>query len=288
MVKLSDQEEDTENENSDSDRDEYDSVTSEESINIEDSQKKIQLLEEKLKLIVRYNGQIIDKDEYKRAIVKVNEELEDLSSAIYADENLVNLEYILLELLTEYSTQIKRGAPPNFLNSQQINKLNEILSEMRRLINKEIEEKTNDDYPLDSRSLDDTFEELLKEETKYLTKSLPKINKILSKLSRVNKNFKRYPSKIVLPKRSDYKTQQEFDEAYKNFYRIVGKFIQTEKVSQSMNVTSIGSSYDKFEKSVKQQFLEETELYKKLAIRVPKQDLAFANNRVLLKKIMNK
>jgi hypothetical protein len=288
MVKISDAESDTENENTDSDRDEYDSVTSEESIDVEDTEKKIRLLEEKLKLILRYNGAVVDLDEYKRAVFKVNEELEDLSLAIYADENLVNLEYNLLELFTEYSRQIKQGAKPDFLKDEQINELNRILSQMKRLINQEIEEKTNDDYPLDSRSLDDIFEDLLKEETKYLKTSLPKINKILLKLSKVNKAFKNYPSKIVLPKRQDYKTEQEFDEAYKNFYRIVGKFIQNEKVSQSMNVTSIGSTYDKFEKSIKQQFLEETELYKKLAIKVPAQDLEFANKRLLLKQIMNK
>jgi len=55
-----------------------------------------------------------------------------------------------------------------------------------------------------------------------------------------------------------------------------------------MNVTSIGSTYDKFEKTLREKFLEMKQFHKDLPIKVSEKDIQFANKRILLKTIMMK
>jgi len=167
---------------SESDRDETDSISSEESIDIEGNEKKLQLLEQKFKLIVRYNANAIDIDEFRKSLKNVNNELESIEIITeYSDSNLVNLIYNFVELLYNYSQEIKNGAEPGFLSDLNLKKMYNFLSEIKSLSEKLVSEKTQDEEPLDSRSLDDVFESLIREEEKYLTKILVKINKTLKK-----------------------------------------------------------------------------------------------------------
>jgi hypothetical protein len=100
--------------------------------------------------------------------------------------------------------------------------------------------------------------------------------------------IKKLKLKISIPKQKDYDTQLEFDKAYKEFYRKISKYLQGETVSQHMNVTSIGSSYDKFEASLKEKFLELVKFNKQLAVKVSDKDLQLGKRNMLLKTIMMK
>jgi len=260
----------------DSDRDDLDSISSEESINIEQTEKKNQLLEQKFNLIVRYNANAMDIDEFNKKLKSVNQQLEEINLIDeYTNTDLVNKEYAFIELLDTYSIQIKQGALPGFLSSLQLKKFYDLYIDIKTLIEELVKESINDTEPLESRSLDDVFEDLIKEETKYLSKIV----------SKVNKQFK---IKITLPKRKDYKTEQEFNAAYNDFYKKIGKYVNGEKISQHMNVTSIGSSYDKFEATLKEKFLEIIKHHKELPVRISEKDIEIANKRILLKKLMMK
>ena len=262
---------------SDSDFEETDSVVWDESDNdIDESEKKNELLEQKLKLILRYNADIVDLDKFNKQLKDINQRLEDLTFVSeYSNNDLLNKEYEFIELLNNYIGVIKKNAQPGFLKDYQINTINNLYNEIKNLRKEYIKEEINDNEPLNSGSLDETFNNLIIEEEKYLKNIVAGLNK-------------KTHVKIIIPKRKDYPSDQEYNKAYIQFYRTIGKYIQGESAHQLINVTSIGSSYDKFNKTVKNKFLEDIKLNQQLPIKVSQKDTIFAKNKILLKMIMMK
>ena len=110
---------------SDSDFEETDSVVWDESDNdIDESEKKNELLEQKLKLILRYNADIVDLDKFNKQLKDINQRLEDLTFVSeYSNNDLLNKEYEFIELLNNYIGVIKKNAQPGFLKDYQIKRL---------------------------------------------------------------------------------------------------------------------------------------------------------------------
>jgi hypothetical protein len=67
-----------ENEETESDRDETDSISSNESIDIEGNQKKLQLLDQKFVLVIRFNANVIDIDQFRKTLKSINQQLEEI------------------------------------------------------------------------------------------------------------------------------------------------------------------------------------------------------------------
>jgi hypothetical protein len=263
---------------SDSDFEETDSVVWDDSDDdvIDESEKKNELLDQKIKFIFRYNAGAIDIDQFNKNIKNINRSLEDLTFiSEYSNNDLLNKEYSFIELIDTYINAIKKGAQPGFLKDYQINTINNLYDEIKSLRKEFIKEKIKDIEPLDSNSLDQTFNSLISDEEKYLKNIVAGLNKKIN-------------PKIIIPKRKDYSSDKEYDRAYIEFYRIIGKYIQGESAQQLMNVTSIGSSYEKFEKSVKEKYLEDLKVQQNLPIKVSPKDIVYAKNKMLLKKIMMK
>ena len=269
---------DEESVKSDSDFEETDSVVWDESDDdmIDESEKKNELLDQKIKLIFRYNAGAIDIDQFNKQIKNINKSLEDITFiSEYSNNDLLNKEYSFIEILDNYIDAIKKGAEPGFLKDYQINTVNNLYDEIKNLRKEFVEEEINDTEPLDSNSLDETFNTLISDEEKYLRNIVASLNK------------KIHP-KIVIPKRKDYVSDKDYNEAYIQFYRTIGKYIQGESSHQLMNVTSIGSSYEKFEKTIKEKYLEDLKIQQNLPIKISEKENIYAQNKILLKKIMMK
>ena len=259
-----------------SDFEETDSIASYDSLNLDETQKKNDLLDEKLRLILRYNAGAIDLDQVQKLLRENSKKLDEINLITeYANNDLVNKEYSFIELLEIYYTKIKSGVEPAFINEIQINSLNNLYLQIKHLRDEMIEERVDDHEPLDSNSLDEIFDDLIKREEKYLVKVVNQVNKRLT-------------NKIKIPKRSNYDSDQDYNTAYIQFYKEIGKYIQGINVSKHMNITSLGSSYDKFEKTVRQDFLESVKLNKTLPVKVSDQDILRAKDNILLKRIMMK
>jgi hypothetical protein len=269
---------DEESVKSDSDFEETDSVVWDESDDdiIDESEKKNELLDQKIKLIFRYNAGAIDIDQFNKQIKNINKSLEDITFiSEYSNNDLLNKEYSFIEILDNYIDAIKKGAEPGFLKDYQINTVNNLYDEIKNLRKEFVEEEIKDTEPLDSNSLDETFNTLISDEEKYLRNIVTSLNK------------KIYP-KIVIPKRKDYVSDKDYNKAYIEFYRTIGKYIQGESSHQVMNVTSIGSSYEKFEKTLKEKYLEDLKEQQNLPIKISEKENIYAQNKILLKKIMMK
>ena len=251
-----------ENENErDSDWEETDSIASYVSEDIDETVKKNQLLGQKLKTVLRYNAEMLDIDYFNKLIKDINLQLDSITFITeYSDSDLVNKEYSFLELLEIYISRIRHGAQPGFLHDYQINALNVLYSEINAYISGLFAEETNDE-PLESQSLDTTFEDLISSEMDYLKTIVKKINKIIPAYAGKLKQ-----NKIIIPTRNLYPLDKDYTKATNEFYKILSKYISGQHIVQHMNVTSIGSSYKHYEMSLKDQYLESKKLYNQLAI----------------------
>ena len=263
-------------ENSESDREETDSIASIEDLDIDETQKKNDLLEQKLKIVLGYNASTLDLYEFNKSLKKINNELESLELVTeYSNSDLVNREYSLIELLENYINMIRQGAQPGFINEYKHMEINRLNLEIKQLRAELIREVLNDDEPFESMNLDEMFDVLIAKEEEYIKKVVAKLNKRLT-------------TKLVIPRRTNYQSDREYNQEYIKFYRTISKYIKGECISQHMNVTSLGSSYDKFEKSVREQYLESIKLLQELPIKVSASDRLYFMNKVRLKQIMMK
>ena len=267
----------------DSDWEETDSIASYVSEDIDETVKKNQLLGQKLKIVLRYNADAIDIDHFNKLIKDINRQLDSIKFITeFSNSDLVNKEYSFMQILEVYISRIRHGEQPHFLNDTQINALNVLYSEINASLEGLFAEETNDE-PLETQSLDALFEILIEKEMDYLKTIVKDINKKIPAYAGV---FKK--EKIIIPIRKNYATEENYKKAYSEFYRNISKYISSQHIVQHMNVTSIGSSYKHYEKSLRDQYLESIKLYNQLAIKVSAKDNLFAKKNSLLKSIMLK
>jgi len=262
---------------SDSDIEETDSIIADDELNdIDKNVKRYELLYEKLKLILRYNAEMLDLDEFNRLLKKINQDLEDNEfDNEFVNSDLLNKEYSFIELLEIYISRIKKKEAPGFISAYQINSINNLYSEIKELLIQTYGEEINDDSPLDSESLDVVFDNLIKKEMEYLKKIVININKTIK-------------DKIIIPIQSNFNNETDFNKAYTIFYKKLSKYIQGVNITQHMNVTSLGSSYDSYKKTINDKIAESTKFHTQLPIKVSQKDITFSNNRNLLRSIMLK
>ena len=95
-------------ENLESDREETDSIASIEDLDIDETQKKNDLLQQKLKLVLGYNATTLDLYEFNKSLKKINNDLDSIQLVTeYSNSDLVNREYSFIELLETYINEIK-------------------------------------------------------------------------------------------------------------------------------------------------------------------------------------
>jgi hypothetical protein len=239
---------------------------------LDDTEEKNQLLDQKYKCIVFFNEGSLDIDEFNRQIKKINDSLKDLQFVNdYYNNDLLNKELVFTNLLDNYIFEIRRNKQ-NFLN---LNHLYTIYNEIKNLRNKKMKEVDNE--PLDSRSLDENLEELFKKEQKYLNKVAKEIY-----AKGLTPELLKEPSINFFPDLKDYY------HAYDQYIRKISKYINTINYAERMNVTSIGSSFDKYQKKLKEKLIELKEFRLELPIKVSEQDTDFFDRRSILKNIMMK
>jgi len=262
----SDEENETENDNSSEDEEN------------DETEEKNRLLDTKYRLILTFNADALDIDEFNRSMKNINQSLEDLTFINdYYNSELVNKEYYFMDVLNTYVGEIQRNRTPGFLAPAQIKSLENLYSEIKDLRIKNVEDKLEDDEPLESKTLEENLKDLLKKEKSYL-------HKVASAV------FKKGLTKELIqePLESEFQDQREYSHAYDQYIRKISKFIPKLSVVQNMNVTSIGSSFDKYQQTLSEKLIELKEFQENLPVIVSKKDEEYFKRRNALKNIMLK
>jgi len=245
---------------------------------IDETDEKNQLLDEKVKLIILFNEDTLDIDEFNFKMKTINTSLEDLTFINdYYNNVLLEKEDYFMQILNTYTSEIKRNKTPRFLSTQQVKNIYTMYEEIKNLREKCMNKEVKETMPLESQSLDQTLEKLFKDEQKYLQKIAKEVHK-----KGLTQELIQEPLKESFPDINSY------NHAYDLYIRKISKYINTFNYVQNMNVTSIGSTFEKYEQSIKEKLIELKDIQSELPIQVSDKDKIFFKNRSILKQIMMK
>jgi len=243
---------------------------------IDETIEKNQLLDQKFKLVIFFNQDTVDIDQFNRQIKQINESMDDLKFVNeYYNNELLERELYFIDILNTYINEIKRNQKPGFLSKNQEKLLYEMYENIKTLREKCMKKEVKETEPLNSYLLDEKLEELIINEQKYLNKLAKEIYK------------KGLTSQLIKePNRNSFENDSDYYHAYDQYIREISKYIPTINYVENMNITSIGSSFEKYKMSLKEKILELRELQKQLPIK--QTDKIYFERRNKLKTILMK
>jgi len=249
---------------------------------LDQTEQKNHLLDQKYKLVILFNENSLDIDEFNRQIKNINQSMDDLEfyNEYYTNELLDKESYFISSLET-YINRIKKERQPKILTENEMSSLDKLYNEIKKLRVQDIKEEIYDTEPLKSKSLDERFEELFKTEKKFLIK----VAKEMYKKGLTTQLIKE-PDISSFPQTNE--GINDYYNAYDEYIRKISKFITPIKYVEHMNITSIGSTYDKYQQTLKEKLIELKKIQEQLPIIVPIIDKAYFQKRYVLKNIMMK
>ena len=249
----------------------------------DETEEKNQLIDQKFKLVIFFNEGTIDIDEFNFKMKKINDSLADLTFINdYYNNSLLEKEDTFVSRLNTYSSDIRRNRTPNFLSEQEVKSLYKTYESIKELREKCMKKEiTESKEPLESKSFDQRLQDLIKDEQSYLRKVAKDVFQ-----KGLTKELIKEPSRNSFPKTT--MGNNEYYHAYDRYIREISKFIDPIKYVQNMNITSIGSSFEKYQKTLREKVLEEKQFASQLPIIVGDKEKIFFQNRNVLKNIMMK
>ena len=257
---------------------------------VDNSPEKNRLMDEKYKLILRFNAGAIDRDECLIKIMKINKIFNSLENVNdYENNQILEKELYFNSLLETYTREIDKNGDTDFLNQTQLLLLESLYDEINTLRSKFNKDELEQEEEEKLATLEETLEAAMKKERTILR--------------RVAKQaFKRGLTKTLLeePERAAFKNtrkgERKYREKYNQYVRAVSKFMDPTQIYSNnyfnyievMKPTKLGTEFLIPPKTLKQKVLEEKQLREELPIRVGPMEAQYFRNRDNLKKIMMK